>query len=261
MSWLAVAVSALVQATAASAPAAQTSGSKVWVGRYAEYEEFLRTAEITRQEGIKIGVTGPRRAFFATPGLAGSATVKKLPPGRRGGFYESYKSEIAAYRLDRVLQLDMVPPTVERQIDGDFVSVQLWVEGTRMLKEVQEKKLRPPDPQAWNRQLRRVQVFDDLVGNSDPNAGNLLFDPGWNFVKVDHSRAFTETMKMPFKLARIDPAFYDRVKTLTEDEVRMAIGDLVESRAIPSLMGRRDEIVKTFEGLAKKQGTAAVFAP
>ena len=71
-------------------------------------------------------MTDPRRAFFASPGLAASAAVKHLPPGKRNGFYESYKSEIAAYKLDRILQLDMVPPTVERNVGGNLVSVQLW---------------------------------------------------------------------------------------------------------------------------------------
>ena len=31
---------------------------------------------------------------------------------------ESYKAEIAAYKLDRMLDLHMVPPIVERKIDG-----------------------------------------------------------------------------------------------------------------------------------------------
>lgn len=237
------------------------AGTKVWIGRYAEYEEFLRTAPIEREEKIAIGVTGPRRAFFAPGGLAASASVKRLPPGKQGDFYESYKSEIAAYKLDRLLQLDMVPPTVEREIRGDPAAVQLWIENTRMLKDVQAQKLRPPDPDAWNRQLRRVQVFDNLVGNIDPNSGNLLFDPTWAFVKIDHSRAFTETRKTVFKLARIDREFYDRVAALKEADLRREIGNLLETSAMPALLSRRDDIVKTFDKLAKEKGAAAVFGP
>jgi hypothetical protein len=254
-------LAAPLQAQPTATPAPAPASAKVWVGRYAEYEEFLRTAPIDREEGIKIGVTGPRRAFFTPGALAESATVKRLPPGRRGGFYESYKSEIAAYKLDRLLQLDMVPPTVERQVGNDLASMQLWVEGTRMLKEVQAQKLRAPDPEAWNRQLHRVQVFDDLVGNIDANAGNLLFDPAWNFIKVDHSRCFTSTRKLPFKLSRIDQPFYERVKALTEDSVHEELGDLIDGRAVIALLGRRDEIIKTFEELAKKRGAAVVFEP
>ena len=239
----------------------QTAGSRVWIGRYAEYEDYLRTARIERQEGIDIGVTGPRRAFFTSPGLAASAIVKNLPPGKRSNYFESYKSEIAAYKLDRMLQLDMVPPTVERQVGPDLVAVQLWVENARMLKEVQAKKLHAPDPQAWNRQLHRFQVFDNLVGNIDSNAGNLLFDPEWSFVKVDHSRAFTTTQTLLFAMTRIDWPFYDRVKALTEQDLRREIGDLLETSALPALLSRRDAIVKTFEDLARTNGEAAVFEP
>ena len=80
---------------------------------------------------VPIGVTKPERGFFAPGGLAASAAVKHLPMGQRAGFWEAYKSEIAAYQLDRLLGLDMVPPTVERRVGGDLASVQLWVEGCK----------------------------------------------------------------------------------------------------------------------------------
>jgi hypothetical protein len=81
-------------------------------------------------------VNKPPEAFFAEGGLAGSALRKHLPPGRKSGFWESYKSEIAAYRLDRVRGLDMVPPTVERSVEGESGSLQLWVENCQLLTDV-----------------------------------------------------------------------------------------------------------------------------
>ena len=35
-----------------------------WVGREAEFEAYLRTAEFTRMEDVPVGVTKPRRGFF-----------------------------------------------------------------------------------------------------------------------------------------------------------------------------------------------------
>jgi len=239
---------------------AAVEGSKVWIGRYEEFEKFLESAPLERFEEVPVGVTRPRKGYFAPGGVAAAATVKLLPPGRDRGFYESYKSEIAAYKLDRVLQLDMVPPTVERRVDGDLVSVQLWVEGTRTIKEVQRVKDHAPNVGAWNREVYRQRVFDDLVGNIDSNAGNLLIDPAWNIIKVDHSRCFAES-KMPFELTRIDRPLFTRLQALDEPTLTRAIGDWVERGEIDALLHRRDEIVKKFKGLIARQGEARVLVP
>ena len=53
---------------------------------------------------------------------------RALPPGVHRGFCESYRAEIAAYELDKLLKMDMVPPSVERQLQGNKGAAQLWVE-------------------------------------------------------------------------------------------------------------------------------------
>jgi hypothetical protein len=246
--------------------AGQTQSSKIWLGRNAEFEEFLRTAEIERTSGTAVGVMAPRHAHFKTGGLAAGAAVKPIPPGRRNGFFESYKSEIAAYRLDRMLDLNMVPPTVERRYEGRDASAQLWVENVLMLSVVRKQGLKDPNPVRWNQNLHRAMVFDDLVGNIDPNEGNWLFDQLWNFFKIDCSRCFTDSAKMPHDVKRvirhIDRPFFERLKALNPGEVRKEIGDLLtESNALPSLFRRRDSIVRDFEDLAKQSNDAQVFEP
>ena len=64
------AVAPAAPAAAPPAVASQSLGSKIWVGRHAEFEEFLRTAPIERVEKVPIGVTKPERGFFAPGGLA-----------------------------------------------------------------------------------------------------------------------------------------------------------------------------------------------
>ena len=137
-----------------------------------------------------MGVTHPKQAFFAPGGIAGSAALKYLPSGRQGGFWESYKSEIAAYKLDRILELDMVPPTIERRVGSELASLQLWVENCKLLKDVEQSKC--PHPMAWAKQVCRQRTFDNLIANIDRNAGNLLVDDEWNLILIDHSRAFAD---------------------------------------------------------------------
>jgi len=239
--------------------------SKVWVGRYAEYESFLKTVPFQRVEGISLGVTSPRHAFFPPGSLATSGAWKPLKPGLYEGYFESYKSEIAAYKLDRMLELGMVPPTVERTYKAETGSLQLWVENTRMLKQVLDAKVHAPDVEAWSVQVARQRAFDDLAADIDDNQGNQLIDRAWNLIKIDHSRAFTATMAQPFEIGktlnRIDRPFFERLKALDRAAVDRELGALLEARAAVTLMARRDAMVKAFEKLAAEKGDAKVFTP
>lgn len=233
------------------------TGSKIWIGREGEFEQYLASAPIERLANVPVGVTRPRRAFFAGPGLAGSAIFKPIEPGRQRGFFESYKAEIAAYELDKLLGLGMVPPTIERRIRGDRGSLQLWVDGVVWLKE--REGTTAPDVPAWNRQVYRHRVWDNLTGNVDRNQGNLLVDDEWNLILIDHSRAFTTTPKMPFKLTRIDRELYGKLKALTEDDLRPLSKWLADGPR--PLLWRRDAIVKEFERLIAASGEHAVLVP
>ena len=256
----------LAQAPAPAAPAAATpvvatqgNGSKVWIGRYAEAEDFLRTAPIERVTDIPVGVTKPKRAFFAPGGIAASAAVKHLPMGQRAGFWEAHNSEIAAYQLDRLLGLDMVPPTVERRVGGDLGSVQMWVDGCRVLKDVDQKQC--PKPVEWAIQVCRQRVFDNLVSNIDRNAGNMLVDGEWNIILIDHSRAFGSD-RMPFEkeMTRVDRAFFERLKALDEAGLMKQVRPWVlGDGTVRGILKRRDKIVAHFEKLARERGEAAVF--
>jgi hypothetical protein len=249
------------RAPAPSAAQGEPVGSRVWVGRYEAFEEFLRTADIERTTNVSTGVLGIKRAYFKPDEMAASAALRSTRPGKHNGFWESYKGDIAAYKLDRLLQLDMVPPTVERRYDAALVSVQVWSEDTRMLKEIQAQNLRPSNIEPYNFQLRRQKVFQNLVGNPDPNQGNILFDPAWNIILIDFSRAFTNTRKLPFAATAIDREFLDRIKALDRDTLRREIGEFVEPTAVDALLDRRDDIVKAFETLAKQKGASQVILP
>jgi len=254
---------ASVAASPSAAQAKQPSGSKIWLGRHAEFEEFLRTAEIERVTTVSVGVLGIKRAYFKPGGLAESAALRSIRPGKYDGYFESYRSEIAAYKLDRLLELDMVPPTVDRRVNGEPISLQLWGRDMKMLKEVQAQKLRPPPArvEAYSFQLRRQKVFHNLTGNLDPNQGNILFDPDWNVVLIDFSRAFTSTRKLVFEATAIDRPFFDRVKALDRDTLRRELGSFVEAGAVDAILARRDDLVKAFEKVAAQKGDRQVFLP
>lgn len=233
-----------------------TGPGRAWVGKEREFEEFLKSTPIVRFEEVPVGVTNPRRGFFAPGGIAGSAVFKPLRPGRSRGFFESYKSEIAAYELDKLLGLGMVPPTVEKRIRHEIGSAQLWVEGCQLLKSREGQQA--PDLKAWNRQVHRQRVWDNLIANIDRNQGNLLVDDHWNLVLIDHSRAFTRLSDLKYPMIRIDRPFYERLKALTEDDIKTHLRGLLFDSP-KSLLKRRDRIVAHFEKLIAERGEASVL--
>ncbi|HKZ32428.1 MAG TPA: hypothetical protein VJ648_08740 [Vicinamibacteria bacterium] len=243
----------------ASAPPEQPSGSKIWLGHNAEFEEYLKTAAIDNIGDIPIGVTKPKRAFFAKGGLAGSAALKYLPSGIKSGYWEAYKSEIAAYKLDRILGLDMVPPTIERRVGSNLASLQLWVEGCKHLKDTDQSKI--SGSLRWAKQVCRQRTFDNLIANVDRNAGNLLVDDEWNLVLIDHSRAFASST-MPFmkQMTRIDREFYEKLKALDEETLMRELKPWVlGGGTLRDILKRRDKIVAQFDRFVSEKGEAAVF--
>jgi hypothetical protein len=109
---------------------------------------------------IGTGVTNPKRAELAPGGLIGAMAWKPIRPGRYGGFWESYKSEIAAYELDKLLDLGMVPPKVERRIDGEVGVAVMWIDGARSFADMGGAPKPPPQKVAicWKTRSRSSSV-------------------------------------------------------------------------------------------------------
>jgi hypothetical protein len=250
-------VTARQQPAATAAPAALGAppASKYWIGHAEEIEDFLRNAPFRRLEDVPVGVTRPLRGYFEPGGPVASAAWKLLPPGRPNGYWESYKSEIAAYELDKLLGLGMVPPVVEKRHKGDRGAAVLWLEGVRSWKSV-EAEAKPPK---WNREAIRMKMFDNLIANIDRNAGNLLVDADWNLFLIDHSRAFVTDTKLRNELTRVDRELWDRMRALDEPTLTAALGPWLDRGAIRAILKRRDAMQKAIDTLVAKSSEAAVY--
>ena len=143
----------------------QGLGSKIWVGRYQEIEEYLRTGECVRMEALAFNYT--KRCTLRPGGPFARMAWRPLPPGVHSGFSESYRTEIATYELDKLLKMDMVPPSVERQIQGNKGAAQLWVEN--VVDGTDPTPPPPPEKVHWEAQVVRMTMFDSLIGNRDRN--------------------------------------------------------------------------------------------
>lgn len=232
--------------------------SRAWVGHERTAEAFLKTAEIARVEDLPIGVTRPKRAFFRPTGPVRSVAWKPLPSGMRHGYWESYKSEIAAYELDKVLALHMVPPVVERTIDTQVGAVVWWLEPVKGWK--QDSPARGPEPE-WSRQVSRMKLFDQLIANIDRNQGNLLYDPDWHLLLIDHSRAFTNRRTLDGVAApvAIDRALWKRMDALTLADLTPALAPWIGKDEIQAILVRRDRMRRDIARMVRSKGEARVF--
>jgi hypothetical protein len=228
-------------------------GSKTWIGRHQEFEEYLKTAECTRKEvfGNKEAFRNSNLARCTLPpgGPARRMAWKTGPPGAYRGFRESYKAEIAAYELDKLLKLDMVPPTVERHEDGIEGAAQLWVE------DIVDSVTGLPDESsraAWDRQVARMTMFDNLIGNRDRRRTNMLHDTSWNLILIDHSRAFGTGTELVQKMERIDGDCWSRMDGLTRRQLDAALHAWLGAEEIGAILDRRDRMRAEIRRLPKK---------
>ena len=236
-----------------------------------EKEEFLLTAEVVKIKGISTGVTGTRRATLSDGRTTHDAHIQtidvskpeyKTPFGTEINFRDSYKFNIAAYRLDRLINLNMVPVSVERKVKGKTAAVTWWVDDMQMMeRERYEKKLQAPSAFEWMDQMHNVRVFIELVYNTDPNLGNYVITNDWRLYMIDFSRAFRMSPKLRSaqNLGRIDQRVYDGLRSLTREEVESELGSLLRKSEMKGLLARKDLILEFFDAAIAEKGETRVI--
>ena len=127
-----------------------------------------------------------REAFLAKAGFATDAPADGRPSWRArlddgtrrhdasvvtedgsGPTRRNYRFNVAAYELDKLLGLNLVPESVERHVNGRPASVTWWLDNFAMSElDRRRKGIDPPDADSWGRQVQAVRVFDELISNT-----------------------------------------------------------------------------------------------
>jgi hypothetical protein len=177
-------------------------------------------------------------------------------------FADSWKHEVAAYELDKVIGLGLVPPTVERTFGRTKGSLQLWVDGAMTEADRKQKKVTPPDLKTWNEQMYKVRLLHQLTDNTDArNIRNVLSDASFRVYAVDSSRAFTiyGDLRSGQDLVRFSRAALEALKTLDRPTLDAKLGRWLNGPQIDGLLKRRDRIVALAAERVREQGEAAVL--
>jgi hypothetical protein len=236
-------------------------------------ETFLRTAEVVRKRALGTGITRPDQYTLSDGTRELKAVWKTVDEFKRGAtsfdggglildFADSWKYEVAVYELDKLLSLGLVPPTVERTFGRTSGSLQLWVEGAMTELERKDRKLVPPDPEAWNRQMYKVRLLHNLTDNTDyRNIRNVLSDPSFRVYAIDFSRAFSiyPHLRSPKALDRFSRPVLGAMRALDQQTLEERIGRWVSGGRIKSLLTRRDKLVELAEKRVRERGEAAVL--
>jgi hypothetical protein len=191
------------------------------------------------------------------------------------------KRELAAYRLDRLLGLGLVPATVARTHDGqdgilqgrpaNWASEQdrlnarsgaaagLACQTISTMPQAEPARRAPPangrPPRlptgGWCDMGALYQLsyaFDALIDNKGRTFDRFLYDADEaTLFLAGHGTAFGTSTQVPKPLegplAKTGAEMRARLQRLDEASVQAAIGDLVGARSVKALLARRDRIL------------------
>lgn len=235
-----------------------------------QWEDFLTTAEIVASKQLSGGTVeiSPWRLTLEKKGKSRDAVWKNLQ-GKPSGIAESWKWEIAAYRLDKYLELNMVPPTVEREFRDNQGCCQLWVTVEMDMGRKIREKIQTPTNRviSMNRAIYLQRAFDNLIANVDRHKGNILLTKDWRLILVDHSRSFGTSKKLTSELIYTEKntagaetmnslprTFVEKLKAMNPEIIQEIVEDYLTDEEIEALLMRRDLILEEIAGLIAKYG-------
>jgi hypothetical protein len=236
-----------------------------------QIEQFLLTAKVVKSQEVNKGITNTLRLTLTDGTLTHDAHFQSVDQHKASmqtvngielGFVDPYKYNIAAYRLAELLGLDdMVPIYVERSWGGNVGSFGWWLPVKMDEGERDKKKLTAPDPDAWNNQMYRVRVFDELVYDTDANLTNVLIGEDWKIWRIDFTRAFrlSKDLKNPKNLEHCDRQLFERLKTLDGNKLAEKTKHYLTKDEVKAVMTRRDKIVTQVQNLISEKGEKEVL--
>ena len=175
----------------------------------------------------------------------GERTIDGVFTKRAGrGFYP----QVAAYRLDRMLALGMVPVTVRRNVDGTDGSLRFRPVGAIDEAQRHEKGYGADAQCPVQEQWGAMYVFDALTYNEGRYVNTILYSPDtWQLMLVGYDKAFSSSSGRPPQLQSQDLALGKRwreaLASLSDEKLTVRLGDVLDARRLHGLEKRRDELL------------------
>lgn len=175
----------------------------------------------------------------------GKRVVSAIFEKRKGrGFYPS----VAAYRLDRLIGLDMVPVTVAREVDGTDGSLQFlaakYSDEMRRSASGRGGGASCSLPDQWD----AMYVFDVLIYNAGRSQERMLYDTSnWRLMLSEHALAFATRKGRPKHLKglslNLSEGWRRALVTLNDEVLAENFSDVLDKRRLKALTLRRNELL------------------
>ncbi|MCG6920249.1 MAG: metallophosphoesterase [Acidobacteria bacterium] len=229
--------------------------------------QFLRTAEVTARD--EVSLAGSDGEIWDLQGKdmklrAVFKYVEQDPPSPPRHEARRYQHERAAYELDRLLDIELVPTVVLREVDGRRGALRPVVEEAEDLVSIrtyEDLEGAPPEKtietvartyglgvEELRQQVIRARVFDGLIGNLGRRDVDTLFVPAeGRVVLVDHEGAFG--LSSDLDTALLDPCrpipadLQIYLQMLNAGDLREKLGDSLDDAQIDAILKRRDRVL------------------
>jgi hypothetical protein len=237
-----------------------------------QIKQFLLTAKVIASHQSSKGITSPWRLTLSDGTITHDASFQAIDEhktsmqlasgGSELNFVDSYKYNIAAYALAELIGMDdMLPVYVERKWQGNTGSLSWWLPVKMDEVDRRKQQIYAPDTDAWNKQMYKIRVFDQLVYDNDPNLTNVLIGQNWELYRVDFSRSFRlkKDLRNPDDLVKCDRQLLEKLKALDATQLTEKTKHYLSKDEVKAVMARRDKIVERFQKLIAEKGENEVL--
>jgi hypothetical protein len=231
-----------------------------------ELENYLKTAKIASKR--RAGGRGENWIISLDDGkTASNGFFKLLDQTRPALIPDSYKYGIAAYELDKLLDLNMVPPVVEREIDGRKGSLQIFIEGALEESKRRIKKIEPPEPEKLKNTLQDLSVFENLTyspsfcGERELDDILIMDKKDWKVWRVDFSEAFAPSPELipGCEISRCSKKLYQSLIKLEDKVIKAKLEHYLNDEEISMLLKRKKIIIEKIKKLIAEKGEESVL--
>ncbi len=211
----------------------------------ADIEALLANGDILSREETEFSYA--TRTTVEVSDGANAIRAIFVPRSRRG-----FLPNLAAYRLDRMLGLDMVPVAALRELDGKQGSLHFLPAKTI---DEQRRSSTGYGASAWcplNDQWQAMYVFDALIYNEGRSLERMLYSTdSFQLILIEHQNAFSSRKGVPRHLEgagiTVTQGWRDALQSLSRDTLQRELGDVLDKGRLRALDSRREKLLSAAE--------------